>query len=79
MHHVYYEQELLDLRTELDFHPDLTVILRVQQIQDIYIHICEIAAYLGIGLDGTFTKDEILKLCKTFTNLLYVKRTSNIL
>lgn len=78
MYHVYFEQELLDLRTELDNHPDLMNILRLQPNQDIYIHLCEIAAHLGIILDGRYTKDDILELCAIFTKKLIEKRTITI-
>ena len=79
MHHVYYEEELLALRTELDNHPELALILRAQPVQDIYIHLAEIGAYVGIAFHGTFTKQEILDLCTLFTKKLIDKRTTTII
>lgn len=75
MYHVYFEDELINLRRELQNHPDLQVILYAQEVHDIYIHIAEIAAYLGVALNGTFTKKEVLELCDMFTKLLIAKRT----
>lgn len=74
MHHVLFEEELLALRKELDFHPELQLILRTQPIQDIYIHLAEIGAYLGVAINGTFTHQEVLDLCNMFTKILYAKR-----
>jgi hypothetical protein len=75
MYHVYFEDELLNLRKELCNHADLQIILRLQPIQDIYIHLAEIAAYLGVAINGTFTQSEVLDLCDMFTKLLVAKRT----
>jgi len=75
MYHVYFEDELLNLRKELCNHADLQVTLRLQPIQDIYIHLAEIAAYLGVAINGTFTQSEVLDLCDMFTKLLVAKRT----
>lgn len=74
MYHVYFEEELINLRRELQHHPDLQVILYAQQVHDIYVHIAEIGAYLGVAINGTFTKQEILDLCDMFTKLLVAKR-----
>lgn len=78
MHHVYFEQELIDLRRELQHHPDLQVILRLQEVQDIYVQIAEIAAHLGVAVNGTFTKEEVLTLCTLLTKLLEAKRTIHL-
>lgn len=72
---VYFEDELLNLREELPHHPALMGTLIAQANDDIYIHIVEIAAYCGIVLDGTYTKDEILQICEKCTEVLVGKRT----
>lgn len=78
MYHVYYEQELLDLRLELSHHPDLMLILAAQTDSDIYIHIAEIAAYCNMLLEGDYTKDDILEVCKKCTEALIKKRTIHV-
>lgn len=76
MHHVYFEQELLDLRDEIaGHHPDLALILVSQPDTDIYIHLCEIGAHLGMLLSGDYTKKDILELCTIMTRKLIDKRT----
>jgi hypothetical protein len=74
MYYVFFEQELIDLRMELDNHPDLSSTIRLQPNEDIYIHLCEIAAHLGIILDGRYTKEDVLELCTIFTKKLREKR-----
>ena len=70
----YFPQELIDLRQELTYHPDLQAIIRMQPNEDIYIHILEIAAYCDILVAGTYTHDEILELCTMLTKKLQAKR-----
>lgn len=78
MHLVYFEQELLDLQQEVHKHPPLLKILEEQPDKDIYIHLCEIAAYCNMLLAGDYTKDDVLELCKIMTKKLIEKRTIRI-
>jgi hypothetical protein len=75
MHYQYFDPALIELRREITHHPDLQVILVAQESTDIYIHICEIAAYCGIVLDGTYTQEDVLELCTKMTEKLIAKRT----
>jgi hypothetical protein len=79
MHYHYFDKELLNLRREITHHPDLQVILVAQESTDLYIHLSEIAAYVGMVLDGTYSREDILELCDKMTKKLYEKRTSVIL
>lgn len=75
MQHEYFPPELIALREEIENHPDLLVILSVQASSDIYVHIAEIAAYCQIALNGTFSREEIIKICGLCVNELRAKRT----
>jgi len=70
-----FEPELIALRKEIEFHPELKMILKGQESPDIYVHIAEIAAYCEIVLDGTYSRDDILKLCEIMTQKLFQKRS----
>ena len=74
-YHEYFEQELIDLRREIANHPDLMTILAVQTDTDIYVHIAEIAAYCQMVLDGTYSREDVLKLCVIMTKRLINRRT----
>lgn len=69
-----FPEELIQLRIEINNHPDLLVILAGQADKDVYIQIAEIAAYCGIVLDGDYTRDDIIGLCKTCLEHLIRKR-----
>lgn len=70
-----FPEELIQLRVEIDHHPDLRVILATQADKDVYIQISEIAAYCGIVLDGTYTRDDVINLCGLCLKKLISKRT----
>lgn len=74
-----FPEELIQLRVEIDHHPDLLAILHAQADKDVYIQICEIAAYCEIALDGTYTRDDIIRLCKICLDKLISKRTLIVL
>ena len=78
MYHQYFEPELLELRAEITHHPDLLLILQAQANTDIYIQLCEISAFCGVVLDGFYTKDDMLKICKTCTDQLRKKRVLHL-
>lgn len=75
----YFPEDLNTLRQEIDNHPDLLVILSVQQDKDVYIQLAEIAAYCGIVLDGTYTRADLIKLCGIMVNHLQAKRIKIIM
>ena len=74
-----FPEELIQLRIEIDHHPDLLAILHAQSDKDVYIQICEIAAYCEIVVDGTYTRDDIIRLCKICLDKLVSKRTLIVL
>ena len=45
---------------------------------DIYIQLCEISAFCGVVLDGTYTKEDIIKVCKLCTDVLRSRRVGHL-
>lgn len=74
-----FPEELIQLRVEIDNHPDLLAILHGQADKDVYIQICEIAAYCEIVVEGTYTRADIIGLCKICLDKLMSKRTLIVL
>ncbi len=74
MYHEYFETELIELRKEIEHHPDLMTILAAQSDPDIYVHIAEIAAYCNVLLDGTYSREDILQICDVCRQRLKEKR-----
>lgn len=75
----YFPEPLLQLREEIEHHPDLKVILLAQQESDIYVQLAEIALYCGILLNATYSREDVLKLCEIMTAHLYKKRAITII
>lgn len=75
----FFPEPLIQLRQEIDHHPDLLVLLSVQSDKDVYIQISEIAAYCDIVLDGTYTREDIVELCELCIKRLQAKRTIMVL
>jgi hypothetical protein len=73
-----FPDELIALNEEIRNHPDLLVILATQQDKDVYVQIAEISAWCGVILDASYTRDDIIKLCGTLTDILRKKREINI-
>lgn len=73
------EPQLQALNAEVPQHPDLMAYLAQQPNKDLYITINEIAAFLGILLDGQYNYQDILALCEKMTKMLYERRTQIIL
>ena len=78
MHYQYFPEEQIALMQEIQNHPDLLTILAVQQ-HDPHLHLAEIAAYCNILLDGTYTAEDINKLCDIMTRKLQEKRAIIVL
>ncbi len=74
-----FPEEVLALQQELQYHPDLLTILAVQTDPDPYVHIAEISAYCGVVLDGTYTQQDILGICRMCTEKLQAKRVILVL
>lgn len=75
---VMFDEELIALNEEIANHPALMEILSKQEDKDIYVLIAEVSAYLGVILDGTYTKTDILHLCTKMTETLRNMRTGLI-
>lgn len=71
----FFPEELTDLHKEIQHHPNLLQILHDQADKDVYIQILEIAAYCKILVAGTYTRDDMLNLCKMLTTKLMSMRT----
>lgn len=71
-----FPEELIRLREEIQYHPDLCAILVTQEYKsDMYVVIAETASFLGIILDATYTYEDILKLMDLMTAQLRQRRT----
>lgn len=79
MYYHYFPESLIALREEIDHHPDLLTILKLQPDSDIYIHIAEIAAYCKVVLDGYYTQADIIRLADILVRELRAKRVAIIL
>ena len=77
--YVIWPEEVRELRREIAHHPELMTRLAAQQDKDIYIQIAEIAAYCEFAYDGTFTQEDMLKLCEMCRKRLEQKRIILIL
>lgn len=70
----YFPDELIELRIEIDNHPELLAILAGQADKDVYVHIAEIAAYCRVMLAGDYTRDDIIEVCGKLVTELKRKR-----
>ncbi len=73
-----FPEPLIQLRLEINNHPDLLVILHAQADKDVYMQIAEIAAYCGIALEGMYTRDDIIGLCQKCLEHLRAKNTLSL-
>lgn len=74
LHVEMFPDELIALHQEIHHHPSLLVLLAGQADKDIYIQICEIAAYCGVIVHGDYTKEDMLSLCEKLIEHLQKKR-----
>lgn len=75
----WFPVELQVLREEIQFHPALLQILNDQEDKDVYIALAEIAAFVGVVLDGDYTRDDIINLCALLIRKLQAIRTPLVL
>lgn len=71
-----FPQEYLDLSAELatDYHPKLQSILSRFPYEELDMKLAQIAAYCEVGLDGEYTLDKRINLCKILLQRLILKR-----
>lgn len=74
----WFPPELQVLREEINYHPTLLQKLHEQDDKDVYISIAEIAAHVGVVLDGTYTRDDIINLCGLLVRKLQALRIAII-
>lgn len=75
----WFPVELQILREEIQFHPTLLQKLHDQEDKDVYIAIAEIAAHVGVVLDGAYSRDDIINLCHVLIRKLQAIRTPLVL
>ena len=77
----YFPQERIALQEELAHpaHQELWPLVAKHPPQEFELRLAEIAAYLGIVLDGYYSQEELNKLCDILTRKLYEKRTQIVI
>lgn len=76
MIHELFPTEYVELQKELmtGFHPKLESILAAHAVDDIDMKLAQIASYCGIVLDGTYTLEDRIKLCRILRERLILLR-----
>lgn len=69
-----YPDELIELNKELKHHPRLMLLLGNHGMHEWEIKMAEIARYCGIVMNGDYTEEDIVKLCKLLLPRLIAKR-----
>lgn len=70
----FMSEHRIDLAKEVVKHPALMERIYEQPSNEFEIHLCVIAAYCGVILDGEYTALEIDHLCKILKEKLVTKR-----
>lgn len=82
MHIHLFDQRLLDLQQEIFQHHPHIIELCSWTAQnnpggdDFYIQLCEVAAAIGIVVEGDFGDKDVYKLCEFITKQLVKSRTT---
>ena len=72
-------QELLDLNDEVQFHPDLMKLIANHPSTELEITLAEIAAFVGIILDGYYSREDLIKLAVILRKRLYERRSGLVI
>lgn len=75
----FFPESLQALTQEIYNHPRLLQILHAQTDKDVYMQICEIAAYCDIVLAGDYSRDDVIRLADKLTWELKKKNSILIL
>lgn len=75
----FFPESLQALTQEIYSHPKLLLILHNQPDKDVYMQLCEIAAYCDIVLEGDYSRDAVVKLAEKLTWELKKKNSILIL
>lgn len=80
MYYHYFDPEMTDLCEEIgEHHPEVLAVLASLTDKDIYMQIAAISAHCGMILDGAYSKEDILGICKTLTEKLRDSRTIHVI
>lgn len=71
----YFDERRLQLQQELMHHPDMCALIANHPSNQFEVRLCEIAAAVGILVDGAYTEEEISNLCEILTKRLYARRS----
>ena len=74
----FFPDELIALKQEIEYHPQLKLILYNQADKDVYMQIAEIARYCAVLLHGTYTREDVVELCGKFVEILQKSRTISV-
>ena len=77
----YFPQEVMELQAEIQYHPKLQELMHSynEQYFDFWMKVAGIAAYCNIALDGNYTEEEMVKICKLcLDRLKYRRGASNV-
>lgn len=77
MHYQYFPPVLIELNKEIQHHPELIKKLQEYTLDDQEIKLAAICKYVGIELDGYFTPQEILEVCRLCYLSLKEMNTTN--
>jgi hypothetical protein len=72
---VMFPPILKELNEEIRHHPRLQEVLDAHPVEEFEIRIAQMAAWLGIVLDGTYSHDDFIKLYGIMLAKLREKRT----
>lgn len=81
MHVHLFDQRLLDLLQEVHaYHPHIIELCtwnahNNEGGDDFYIQLCEVAAAIGLVVEGDFTDKDVYRLCEHITKQLVKSRT----
>lgn len=66
----FFPDELLDLQDEVRYHPELQMLLANHPAMEWETKVAEIAVYCSIVLNGYYTEEDLLRICKILTRRL---------
>jgi len=75
----FFPEPLQALTKEIYNHPALLQILHNQADKDVYMQLCEIAAYCDVVLEGDYSRDDVIRLAEKLTWDLKKKGSALIL
>lgn len=71
----YFHSNRTDLAQEILQHPELIILLAKHRSDDFELMLAEIGVYVGVIVDGEYSRLDIDMLCKVLKEKLVTKRT----